>query len=162
MASIDQLSRPGPVTFARLHREDSPTAAGRQEFVLRDDQGAEIARTTDFAPTDAAARERFTWLMDLLSGIGWQVAQAPNAAFSDPWWGYRFSVPDTPQGRLALMQARALDGRLSPTPFAPRARMKQAQRRYLKIASLLIVCCVVANLIIWVLWLIFMRVLLPH
>ncbi|MGC4190267.1 MAG: hypothetical protein QM589_03420 [Thermomicrobiales bacterium] len=152
----------GSARHATLHREEFHTAQGRQEFVLRDDQGGEIARTIDFAPTEPAARERFDWLMSLLSDLGWQVIQEPNAAFSDPWWAFRFAVPDTSRARLGLMQAKALDGRLSPTPFAPRARMKQAQRHYLRIATLLIVSCVMVNVIIWVLWLIFMKAFLPH
>ncbi|HWK79269.1 MAG TPA: hypothetical protein VNP95_00810 [Thermomicrobiales bacterium] len=152
----------GTFTHATVHLEDSRATPGRQEFVLRDDQGGEIARTIDFAPSEVAARERFDWLMDLLTGLGWQVSQSLNAAFSDPWWAYRFTVPASPQARLGLMQAKALDGRLSPTPFAPRARMRRAQRRYLKIAGMLILLCVVANIVIWFAWLVFMRLFLPH
>jgi hypothetical protein len=132
------LSEPGPLT---LHREDDPATPGRQVFTLRDESGTEVARTAAFLPDEAPARNALDRLRETLLGRGWEIVQRPNAAFGDPWWGYRFAPGPTagPLDPASLAEAITSPG-IPRLGFGrrrtPRVRQRrQRQRRSVKLPS---------------------------
>lgn len=105
----------------RVHREDDATEPGKHSFVLRDEQGTEVARTPPFLPADAAARNARDRMLETLIGQGWEIAHAPDDTFGDPWWDYRFQPGPDASDQATL-------GQTLTAPGIPRARFGRKRR----------------------------------
>lgn len=122
MGSETTPGGPGTAGQLRVHREDDPSVPGKDRFVLRDDRGAEIARTPPFLPDDAPARNARDRLLEAVTGQGWEIARRPDDAFGDAWWDYRFTPGPEASDPAALGQALA-------APGVPRSRVRRPRRR---------------------------------
>lgn len=121
-----------------VHREDE--ADGQQVFVLRDEQGTEIARSSRFpvdvdagAEASAPARNALDRLREGLTERGWEIAQRPNASFGDAWWAYRFAPGPTAVEPALLAEALAAPG--VPRLRLGRRKRRERQRRSVKLPS---------------------------
>jgi hypothetical protein len=146
---LEQPLRPTAVLSAgnhvAIHREDDPDTPGRQVFVLRDEQGGEIARTDSFLAEDAPARNALGRLRETLVSRGWEIVQRPNGAFGDDWWDYRFAPGAAAVDPTMLAEAVAAPGVPGLRPGRRTRRVRQ--RRAVKLPSVAVLVFVLFSLL---------------